>query len=464
MKKLLCVLLISFIGCVSPTPHDLTKETKRAGEVTVESLYTHATKLQRHYEQYGQVEGIIWSPRRSDPDLEKPDSYGNGGDSAIFTGFVLASSMYRYCEDKTNANMAEVIGAVRGLHILTHVAGPGVIARCAFPLRMKEKFQYPDGGPWPRRIEKGFVGESAEDISDPWGGTYPKMVYYTRATKYQLTGVLFGLSVVWAELEHVSPHHAEHAETLKKVISEIVESLYSHIKKHDFKIRDAKGNNDTNADSVSGTMETQLLALYRKTTSQDRQKRIQEKYEASLASTFAFENFFDFINVFNNYSQYFAWNLRYTIAYSIWILEENSERIDIISNYVRDSLWAYTSDHKCPYFTYIYASMMPIGSPTKELKEARLALKSLSLKPIRQYDSPLAGDIRTPSLLDSIFGSVGDHVVLPHLLKPTDYFTWSKRPWDVGTVKEGEKPISDTTGLSFLLPYWMGKHGGFITE
>ena len=459
MKKFIIILALFFVGCA--TPHDTTLERERAEAVTVADLVSHAAVLEKHHWKYSQDNGIVWPPWRSSPDLENPDQYKNGGDSALFTGYVLASSVYKYKVTKNRLDLNGVMVTLRGVYILTHATGtPGVIARCAFPASNPDPWGYPNGGSWLRRIPTGFVGTGPEHFppGDGWFNYmthHPEMVYYTRATRDQLTGLLFGLSVAWHELQGAQEHQEE-IEDIKSVIKVVVHDLYSHLRAHDFLIRDENGKNNTSADDVTGIMKLQLLALYRLTAPEEKKERITEKYLKQFKTSMFLDRKWEFWNIFNNYSQYYAWNLRYARAYSIWSLEDDSDRRKTISNYIRDGLWAYTKNHGCPFFTYLYAATVD-DAPKRGLDSALLGLKSLSLRPIRQYPSPLCGDIRMPNILQVIFGSDSQYHILPHLRKPTDYFTWTKRGWDSGHCHEGV-PQGDNTGIDFTLPYWLGRH------
>ena len=113
--------------------------------VTNLNLYERAVMLENNYQAYHCVNGIIWEARYAEATDEQPTQYGNGGDSAIFTGFYLAGAVYRFLTTGQTHDLDAVFEAARGLHILTHVSGtPGVIARCAFPAVQAAQWRYPD--------------------------------------------------------------------------------------------------------------------------------------------------------------------------------------------------------------------------------------------------------------------------------------------------------------------------------
>lgn len=458
MKKLFIIFFAFITGCA--TPHDVALERERVNDVTIAQLTSHAENVENHYWKYAQVEGVVWTPSRSDNALDEPDSYSNGGDSALFTGYMLASATFKYKVTRTDIDLFSVMRSVRGLYILTHATGtPGVIARCAFPASDPGPWSYPDGSSWQRRIPTGFVGTGPAHMT---GGTdwedmmrsFPSMVYYTRATRDQLTGVLFGLAVAWNELTDTSNPKIV---AIRNVLREISNDVYNQLRTYNFNIRDENGKNETSADDVTGPMKLQLLALYRLTAPEHRRERIQEKYEDQFGWSIGLGSFEPW-NIFNNYSQYFAWNLRYARAYTIWALEDNPERRHKLADYLRDDIWSYTSKQGCPFFIYINAR---INGPTR-IDEALFALKSLTLRPTRQYPSPFCGDIRKPNILQVLIGDDIQYYLPPHLRKPVDYFTWTKRGWDVGSGCPVGPPNQDCTELDFMLPYWMGRRFGLV--
>jgi hypothetical protein len=456
MKKLLVVLIVFLMGCA--TPHDISLEREKVHEVTVAQVTSHASVLEEHYWKYAQHEGVHFPPSRSDINLDKPDAYNNGGDSALFTGYALATYVYKYKVTGKAEDLFSVIRSLRGVYILTHVTGtPGVIARAAFPADNPGPWRFPES--WGSRIERGFVGTGpAHQLPgtdwDSYMRSYPSMTYYTRATRDQLTGLLFGLTVAWHELTDLDN---DQIVAIRSVVAEVSNDLYNHLRAHDFNIRDEKGENMTNADDVTNFMKLQLLALYRFTAPENKRERIKEKYETQRRFCLNVGSL-EFWNVFNNYSQYYAWNLRYARAYSVWMLEDSQRHKEKLASYIKKWLWGFTKDHDCPFFAYMYASSSE-EFPTKSLNAALFNLKSLVLRPIRQEPSPLAGDTRMPNILQIIFGDDGQYHLPPHLRKPTNYFTWTKRGWDVG--HPGQR-LSDNASLDFLLPYWLGRRVGLV--
>jgi hypothetical protein len=90
--------------------------------------------------------------------------------------------------------------------------------------------------------------------------------------------------------------------------------------------------------------------------------------------------------------------------------------------------------------------------------EARASLQSQSLKPLRGYGSPYAGQEHGPSLGAVLEGCDDAWVLPPHLRRMTNYFIWTKKPWDTGDLDRNG--FLHETGLDFFLPYWLLRVSG----
>ena len=228
MKKTILAIIVLFLtGCCSPTferppwagngePWDTSYliEINTSGA----DLEAAADKLENHYWNHVQVEGVVQKPWRSSDPLEHPDRYGNGGDSAIYTGTALAAWSFQWAVRRDQASLENMLKTLNAVDLLTHIAGDGVICRVVFPLNMKEKFGYPEK--WLRR--QPFIGEN-----QGYG-------YYTRATKDQFTGLLLGLSVCWKITNETSTDLGVSANLVKATITRITRDIHNHLIKYDW--------------------------------------------------------------------------------------------------------------------------------------------------------------------------------------------------------------------------------------
>lgn len=477
---LLCTLIV-IIGCSSTAPprpevEYLLKADPSA--VTSTDLLTHANEAEEHYLKYHKSEGMLWQGFYSDPKLQEPDRYGSGGDTLLFTGFYLAASSFRYSVTKDAADLDKVIDTVSGLYALTHVLGvPGNMARCAFPLQKAEKFSYPAG--WAGRLDTGFVYTGTTTLMDPFNPydkekAYPQFVYYTRVSRDQLSGLTFGLGTFWKVLD---PAHDpvlkgnQKLEHTRNVVGMIVHDVWTRLANNDFAIRDHTDRNDT-ADVVDGLLKLQLHSVYRRVCQEQfpdlLARKVNEDYEAAFDDQFGvFGDPSSWFNGFSNLMQYYAWNLRFSRAFTISLLEDSPERLKNLRDYTEARLFDHVEDHQNPHFIYIYNSMRR-EDPVR-LDDALFSLKATSLRPFRCYDSPRAKEGLPPSgfwrwpykIVTGIPHYLGISEIVPaHLREPTTYFKWQEDPWSTGYA--GTLAQEENTGLDFLLPYWMGRYYGFI--
>jgi hypothetical protein len=165
-------------------------------------------------------------------------------------------------------------------------------------------------------------------------------------------------------------------------------------------------------------------------------------------------------NISNNFSQYYAHNLRMCRGFSIWLLEIDPVRKAACRDFIVKDVWEYTKRHQNAWFASIVTAVDPTNGRAKSV--LRYGLQSLSLKPLRAWGSPYGSPVnkeRAPNLAEVLHGCDYKWIVAPHLRKPTNYMTWQKRPWDVGSAQDKEGR-GERTGLGFLAPYWVGKSFG----
>lgn len=483
MKRLVALLCLVFaiVGCSSVAPPNPKTEYLLKADpsaITSTQLLEHAVKCEDHFVKFHKSEGMLWQGFYTDPKLDEPDCYGSGGDTLLFTGFYLAASSFRYSVTKNPADLDKVVDTVRGLYALTHVLGvPGNMARCALPLSNAKKFLYPEA--WGGRIgtpdDIGFVYTGVTTLPDPFDNTknYPQFVYYTRVSRDQLSGLSFGLGTFWSVLDPAKDQAlAGNAKLAKarEVVGDIVNDVWTRLANNDFLIRDHTNRNDT-ADDVDGLLRLQLHSVYRRMVAErypDWALKVNADYDEAFDSYFGFfgdpSNWF---NVFSNLSQYYAWNLRFSRAYVVHLLDENPEHQKTVAEFTRSSLFSHVDDHQNPHFTFIYDSMRK-DDPVR-LDDALFSLKAQSIRPFRSYDSPIALEGSPPQgfwkwpyrIVTGIPHMLGFTKAVPaHLRESTTYFQWQDDPWDTGYV--GNTGQEENAGLDFLLPYWMGRYYGFI--
>jgi hypothetical protein len=346
---------------------------------------------------------------------------------------------------------------------------PGVIARCAFPAAQASQWRYPDA--WQERIEQGYVYESSADIQDIGNPSlyYPPMIYYTRATRDQLTGILYGVGVALAEL-NPDDYDAQTAYAVQKVrdiLHDVIQAVFQRLESTCFLIKDQKGTTGTSAIQVSGLLKVQLLAVYRAALEKSEgvdgkeYKRIDWLYKRAFARAFCL-NDGNASSLFNRRSlieDYYAFNLRFARSFTIHLLEKDSRRRATVVDYMEKHVWRYVQNHRNTHFIFLHAAA---SGDLSRLDDAARSLRELSLRPLRNWSSPLHGIDCYPPRPVLLYGDVSAFVVPVHLRKPSGYFIWQKDPFETGAGAVNTEGLTEGTGLDFILPYWMGRHYGFI--
>jgi hypothetical protein len=431
------------VGVVMGPPGAAWDTTYLLADGAAPVLSMHAAALEAHYDAHVDVLGVVWQPLRSAETQVLPDMYSTGGDSLLFTGQALATWTWRL--RATGTGQERITNAMRGLWILTHTAGDGVLARCAFPVGREVEWGWPAA--WASRAE--FMGTSPLSLPDPiLGGTLPATHYYTRATKDQLTGLVFGLSVAWAELDPVVFVHE------RDVIKMLVGHVYARLRHDNWTILDAQGNNDTTANDVDDLLRLAVLALARAVGLPG----ADEDYRSAFSDFVGWFGILGAADRYNNLEQYYAHSLRSMRSYGIWTLDSDPERRAVMVRYSEKHWRAWTAGHGNALFSWLWRAM----SGEDDAGEGLSALTDLARKPTRLWSSPLAGRWEPPGFLAVTFGTTRHWALPPRLRKPTAYSTWQKEPWDAGDLPYDTTGLTETTGVDYLSAYWLGRALGFL--
>ncbi len=370
--------------------------------------------LNQKYQKDHQVDGITFV-RWLHPD-GYPYMYGSGADNAIFTGFYLASASFRFSilqhdESEFPWALHDIHQTLKGIRLLTNISGtPGVLARLAFPLDgAYEKIGYaPDsmqpkpsgwgpGNTWFDRKEEGSLYESDTHF------------YYCRTTRDQLTGIVFGLSVAWNALSKESEENPL-VEQSKALIQSIAQDLVDRLEKTNWNLKDHTGFvGDTNAHKVKDNLREALLFLNCTVNNKPR------------PSTKRLKRFYRFLWIHTFYYRFtrrmYAWNLRTTNAFSLWINEPDPKMRAGAMKWMK-RISSFTKDEDNAFFILTEAIM---GNDVSS-KRVDVALKAL-------YQLSKVGHSK--------------------------FFAWQK--------PKGSASLAGTNGrygpgIDILLPYWMHQY------
>lgn len=420
--------------------------TAHPNDVRLTDLHQRALWLEQLLQQRHQVEGLLFPLLYFQENGREYYQLNRGGDVALYTGTYLAGQVFRYLEEPQFENLKAIARTVEGLHKVTHISGKkGFPCRFALPLSRA----LPDGLlpqkkdknlPWyhiyyahpqevlPQQnymknlvayenippIAKSRIGQKLT----PEESFYTTQFYYTRTTRDQLTGIIFGLAVTLYAFEAhylnsekilLGGTEKEWAEAILSSACEISLSLYEYLQEKKWKMKDPLAKKSgTSADRVTGLLKISVQMLARRALmnsfpkeallSEEEQFRLpEEKKQAiqlwqrryqlmqrensdllpegiqkleGLKTLSASSTWFGFT------TNYYAWNLRTERLFSIILLdavhpdflrhkpdswpestlsqESVNKRNRMWMEFWNDYLWKYIARDSNIWFTYLY--------------------------------------------------------------------------------------------------------------
>ena len=215
-------------------------------------------------------------------------------DTALFNGIYLAGLVAKYGATGDPAVLREVGESIDAIYALTHLAGvPGALARYAVPVDRACESRVgfgPDGrgrnafarvyyrAPGRERPEyahlTGIVAGRdglAPVARSPVGrllsgeADHGDHYLYTRTSRDQLTGVVFGLAFAMKALEPPAPA-ADQAlwNAIRQTVSRIATDLYGYLRAHAWTMPDPVTGARGRASAVSGLLRTAVELLFRR--------------------------------------------------------------------------------------------------------------------------------------------------------------------------------------------------------
>ncbi len=381
---------LTWLACAAPptTVSRKAPDTRAAPTLdqTLDALMPSVTSLASAFREHHLVDGVAFVA--NEPVGAAKPRFASDGDNAIFTGLALGAAAYRYGVRRTPADLDAVRTLLQGIHELTHACGvPGVLARTTFPRnRAWDDFGYardrqtaPDNQ-WRRRTARGQVYETED------------RVYYTKATRDQLTGAVFGLAVTHAVIEHEEIRHrvAAIASALARRLRETAGSLIDH-----------EGRTGTNAHQIDAPLRLAVEALERATRAEQDAKPTNAFFDATRLRTAYYNRWF---------MRTFVFNLHMLNAHTLLVLREH-HRDEVGVRRWQNRLWSLVQDDENPHFAALHFAATGVPPSAKALANLR-----------RRAEESYPG-----------------------------FFAWEKDPDDWwGSARKVRGP-----GIDVLLPYWM---------
>jgi len=271
-------------------------------DVTRDDVDREVVKQERRIVSHHRVEGLVFpvylEPTEDGRAQRQPRVRGIA-DGALFNSIYLAGLVSRYQVTNDPTALRDVAESVDAVYKLSHITGtPGCLVRFALPLERaisSRVIQRPDqtGNPRfsyrhvyyrdPAHVRRDYSHLTsivagcdglAPVLRSPVGrlltgqAHYGDQFFYTRTSRDQLTGVVFGLAFAMKAFEDERlPREAADRElwrAIRRTLSLTTAALYGYLRTHDWTMVDPITGSRAGRSRVSGLLRTALELLFRR--------------------------------------------------------------------------------------------------------------------------------------------------------------------------------------------------------
>jgi hypothetical protein len=362
-------------------------------------------------------------------------------DMAIWSGCYVAAEAFRYAVTGDPVVKEQGRKSVEGLHLLQNVTGkPGLLAR-----GVKQ---------W---------DEKNPEVGRDWhrgAGLFSHYQWLGDVSVDQVDGVIFGYAVAYDLVGD---------EVLRQSIRIHVAAIADHIIDHGMTIQDVDNERTKHGDLTAGFFSEPLnaliaLAVVKAAHHMTKDERYQQYYlhlvheegyhKRAVKARDPWWEIFTGVNHSDN-------NLAFLAYYTLLRYEKDP----LLLGYYLKSLnraWNVVREEGNPLFTFIYYALSPTQNRDRRVLDQ--ALETLRLFPVERRNYRVVnsrGSNLCISLRRDRFGRKQACQPVPMNRRPADVFEWKENPYRLDEGGEGNLEFS---GVDYLLPYWMGRYHGFISE
>ncbi|MHC4203908.1 MAG: ligand-binding sensor domain-containing protein [Planctomycetota bacterium] len=410
--------------------------------------------LARHVREPGLVEKCslripgdtgTWQPRDDDNDGQ-------------YTGMYLASESFRYAATKdprAKANAKKAFEALRFLQIVTET--PGFVARTVIPsswTKMADPNRKISGRQW---AEMAVENPREKRVETRWHPSSDgKWLWKGDTSSDEITGHMFGYLFYYdlvadeVERQRVSRH-------IRNIIDYIIEGGYvlkgidgTHTKWGVWSPE--KLNNDPDWAPERGVNSVEILSYLKLAYHVSSETRYQNEYLKLL-------NKHDYAtNVRHAKTTGPTWRTHIddellALAYPCLLMHEDDPKLGRLYRESLDHWYAAVKADCSPFFEFIYGACC---GHTPQLEISVSCLRDSSLDLVRwTVDNSRREDIRIVRLPE------WENLQTNRLLPPSErgVIRWDENPW---RAIQGDGGHTESDGVWWLLPYWMGRYYGYI--
>jgi hypothetical protein len=410
--------------------------------------------LARHVRAPGLVEKCLL-PVPGDTSVWKPRDDDNDGQ---YTAMYLAMESFRYGATKdpgAKANAKRAFEALRFLRVVTET--PGFVARTVIPISwtsMADPNRTISDQQWAEMIvenprEKRVETRWHRSRDDKWR-------WKGDTSSDEITGHMYGY-LFYFDLVAEGAERRRVCEHVLKIVDYIIEGGYV--------LKGADGthtkwavwaperlNDDPDWAPERGINSVEILSFLKLAYHMSGQRRYQDEYLRLLDE----HGYADNVKQAKTYHP--AWRTHIddellALAYPCLLLHEDDPRLKRLYRASLDHWYAAVKAEHSPFFDFTYgvcAGQVPaLDAPVAGLRDASLDLVRWTVDNTRRADLRL---VRLPEW---------EHVQTDRLVPFSErgVIRWDDNPW---RAVQGDGGRTESDGVWWLLPYWMGRHYGYI--
>ena len=384
--------------------------------------------IQSRHLPYGTMAdpGFVTSDPTS-PDYYTIVTYNRTGDGATWTGHYLAAESFRYAVTGSADAFQNVQRAVNGIQSLvdvTSAAAPGLLARSWLPQNSPylPKIQTDEG-------HNGLYASSYNGQDVYWIGS---------TSRDQYSGVFFGLAVAYDLVPDA---------TLQAQISALVTRMLDRLLANSWNVVMPDGTVST---TFVGRTEQQLtlLQIGRHVNAAE----YATKYQSFRSNNSGSTGTAVAIDCWDTYKSYYKFNLDYINLFDLVRLEEptSTYRSKYLSAY--GTLRNCTGSHQNAHFNMIDRALK--GANATRDADTQRFLSLWLLRSRRAAYTDVSGKY-------AVCGTNRACSPVPVNDRPNTDFLWQRSPL---LLYGGGDSTVETAAIDYLLPYWMGRYYGVLSN
>ena len=439
---LAAILALAVAACdsdriLSPSREQQPGSPSLATALTSPASQDDAEAVSGDIQQLHMPFGTIIDPRFASTDPAETqlatNAYTHIGDAAIWTGHYLAAEAFRLKVTGSSDALANVQETLDGITMLLDVTGPpggdNVLARFYAP----ESWEYAA----PVKAEetrRGIYSSTVNGVSYFWIG---------QTSRDQYSGVFFGLAAAYDLLDPLDPAQG----AMRAQIASNVTRMLNFLLRNVWSVRMPDGTYST----TFLQRPDQQLALLQigRHVNPARFTLVYQLHRALLAGSVRAPMMAE---CGDTHGSYFKFNLDYINLYNLIRLEELASPYRALYVSAYDVLRGCTGEHDNAHFNMIDYEVK--GANEARDADTRSFLNLWVLRPRRDVPVDRTGE----------YTACGPNLAcepLPVDKRPSNDFLWQRDPY---VLSNGGSSLVQFPGIDFILPYWMARHRGVMSE